>query len=124
MFEVVRRMLPNQIDDRHFSPAGIMQIGETVAQARAEMQQSARRFLGQPRVPIGGSGDDTLEEAQNAAHLRDLIERGHEVDFRSAWIGEASVDAAGEQRAYQAFSAVHATFHSRKSVAFDFSFEE
>ena len=74
-------MLPHQIYQWHLRPAGIVQIRKAIAQARAEMKQSARRFLRHSGVAVGRSGDDALEQAKNATHFADPVERRDDVYF-------------------------------------------
>jgi hypothetical protein len=74
-------MLPHQIYKRHLRPARIVQIRKAIAQARTEMKQSACRFLRHAGVAVGRSGDDALEEAENATHFADPVERGDDVYF-------------------------------------------
>jgi len=45
------------------------------------MKQSACRFLRHAGVAVGRSGDDALEEAENATHFADPVERGDDVYF-------------------------------------------
>jgi hypothetical protein len=42
--------------------------------------------------------DNPFEEAENATHLRDSVKGGDDVDFRGAWVREASFNAASHQR--------------------------
>ena len=93
---MVRRVLPDQVDDWHLRPACIVQIGEAIAQARSEMKQRARRFLNHARISIGGACDHALEETENATHFLNLIERGDDMDFRCTWIRKADLDASGQ----------------------------
>jgi hypothetical protein len=104
---MVSRVLPHQIDNRNLRPAGVVQIRESIAQARAEVKQSACRFLGHAGVAVGSSGDDTFKEAEDATHFRNLVKRGDNVNLRRAGVGEAGSNAACYQRADQTFSAVH-----------------
>jgi hypothetical protein len=60
-----------------------------------------------PGVAVGSTGGDTLEQRQHRAHPVDAVERGDEMHFRRAGIGEARVDTAGDQRANQHLGAGH-----------------
>src|SRR5690349_23487654 len=71
------------------------------------MQQGAGRLLGDAAVTVRHAGHRTLEETENGAHAVDLVERGDEVHFRRARIGETNLDAAVHQRADKALCAVH-----------------
>ena len=107
MAQVIRGMLANHVDHRYLSPAGVVEICQAIAEARAEMQKSARWFPGHPRVTVGRAGDDSLKKTQNAAHVRDLVKRGDQMNFRRAGVGEAGVDAARGQGANQIFGSIH-----------------
>ena len=71
------------------------------------MQQGGRRAPCHAPVPVGGAGDDPLEQAEDAAHGRHVVERGDEVHLRGARIGEADVDAGVDQCREQRAGAVH-----------------
>ncbi len=87
--------------------AGVVEIGEAVGEAGPAVQQRRRGLAGHPRIAVGGAGGHALEEAEDAAHAGDAVERRDEVHLAGAGIGEAGVDAAGEQGADEAFGAVH-----------------
>jgi hypothetical protein len=67
-------MLAYDVDDRHLRSARIVQIGKTVSEARAKMQQGARWFSRHSRISVGGARHDALKKAQYAPHLRDMVE--------------------------------------------------
>ena len=69
----------DHIHDARMGLLGVVKIGQTVGQTRAEMQQRRGRTLGDPPVAIGRTGDHALEEAQHAAHALDAIECRHEM---------------------------------------------
>jgi hypothetical protein len=61
-------------------PERVVQIREAIAQAWAEMKQSARRFLRHSGVAVGRSGDDALKQAKNATRF-DPVQRRDDVYF-------------------------------------------
>ena len=81
--------------------ARVVQVGQTVGHARAEVQQRRGRLVRHPRVPVRGAGHHALEQAEHAAHLRDRVKRGDEVHLRGARVAEAHVHAAVHERAKQ-----------------------
>ena len=99
MLQMIGRMLAHQIDDGYLSPARIVQIRETIPETGAEMQEGARGFFSHARVAIGGSGGNTFEETKRATYLLDSVKRSDQMNFRSARVCKAGVDASGEQRA-------------------------
>ena len=88
-----------------------MEVGDPVAEPGAEVQKGRGRLSRHAAVAVGGSGRDTLEEAKHRAHALDLVEGRDEMHFRGAGIGEGDIDAAGQERAHQAFGTVHPLFH-------------
>jgi hypothetical protein len=82
-------MLPNEIDDRDLCARSVVQIGDAVAESRAEVKKRARWFASHARIAIGRTGDHTLKQTQNTAYFRDSIEGRDEVNLRSAGICEA-----------------------------------
>ena len=104
---MVGRLVADDVDQRHAGAAGVVEVGEAVGEAGTAMQERRRRLAGHPRVAVGGAGGDALEEGEDAMDARHAVERGDEVHLAGAGIGEAGVDAAGEQRAGEAFGAVH-----------------
>ncbi len=100
-------MIADDIDDGNIGPAGVVKIGKPVGQTRPQMQQRARRPAGHPPVAIGGTGHHALEQAEDAAHPLHPVEGSHEMHLRGAGIGEAHIDATGDQGADETFSSVH-----------------
>ena len=84
-----------------------MQIGQAVAESWPQMQKRCRWPVEHTPVAIRRARDHPLKERQYAAHALDLIERGDEVHLRGSRIGEAHVHPTANQRAHQAFCAVH-----------------
>ena len=76
---VVGGVVADEVDDRRAGPAGVVEVRGAVAETRPEVQQRGRGALRHAAVPIGGAGDDALEEGQDGAHLRDGVELGDEV---------------------------------------------
>jgi hypothetical protein len=66
-------VLTNNIDDWYLSPAGVVQVGEPIAQARPEMKKRTSRLLHHARVSIGGSGHNSFEKAEHAPHFGDSV---------------------------------------------------
>jgi hypothetical protein len=87
--------------------ARLVEICQAIAKPRAEMQKSARRSPGHPRIAVGRAGDDSLKKTQHAPYFRDPVKRGDQMNFRRAGIGEAGVNSAGDQRADQIFGSIH-----------------
>ena len=90
-------VLADEVDDWHLGPAGIVQVRQAVGEAGAEMHQGARRLFSHPRIAVSGSGDDAFEEPEHTAYFRYAVQRGDNVNFRSARVCETSVDASGDQ---------------------------
>ncbi len=76
---VVRGVVADDVDDRRVRLAGVVQVGEAVAQPRPEVEQRRRGAAGHAGVAVGGAGGDALEERQHAPHLGHVVEGGDEV---------------------------------------------
>src|SRR5438552_17748448 len=100
-------MLANDIDDARCGLLGIVQIGDAVAETRAEMQQGAGRRALHSVVAVGSAGHDTFEQSKNTAHAVDPVERRDKMHFRRSGIGETDIDTAADQGPHQAFRTVH-----------------
>ena len=85
----------------------VVQVGEAVAEAGPEMEQRRGRLVGHAGIAVRGAGRAALEQAQDAAHAVDAVERGHEMHLGRAGIGEGDLDAARDQGAHEALGAVH-----------------
>ena len=105
--DVIDRVIADDVDNRRRRPARIVQIGEAVGEAGAEMQQRRGRLAGDPAVAVGGAGRDALEQAQHAAQTRIGVERADQMHLGSAGIGEANLDATIDQRLRECLRAVH-----------------
>ena len=66
-------------DHRGPGPAGVVQVGQAVGQARPEVQEHGCGLAGDPGVAVGGAGGDALEQRQHPAHLRHRNQRADEV---------------------------------------------
>jgi hypothetical protein len=100
-------VLANEVDNGHACPACIVQIRETVAETRAEMQEGAGGFFSHARIAVGGSGDNAFEETEHAAYFRHSVKRSDEVNFRSAGVREAHFNPSSYQGANQTLCTIH-----------------
>ena len=107
VLQVVAGMIAHQIDDRRAGAPGVVQVGQPVGQPRPEVQQGCRRLVGHPRIAIRRAGDHAFEQAEHAAHPRLAVERCDEMHFGGAGVGEAGIDAAGQQGVAECVGAVH-----------------
>ena len=106
VLDVVGGVVADDVDHGHPALARVVQVGESVAQAAAEMQQGRGRFAGHACVAIGRARGDALEEAEHGAHFRRAVERGDEMHLRGAGIAEADRDAGIHEGAHQGVGAV------------------
>ena len=53
MPQMICGVLADEVNDRHVSPACIVQIREAVPETRAEMQECACGFFGHARIAVG-----------------------------------------------------------------------
>ena len=71
------------------------------------MEERRCRLVAHPVIAVCGAGHDALEQAEHAAHAVDPVERGDKMHLRRARVGKTHLDPAADQRAHQAFRAVH-----------------
>ena len=82
--DVIGRVLADDVDDAGRCLLGVVQVGDAVAEAGAEMQQRRGRRALHAVVAVGGAGHHAFEQTEHAAHAVDAIECGNEVHFRGA----------------------------------------
>ena len=104
---VVGGVVADDVDHWRARAACIVHIGQAIGETRSAVQQGRCGFAGHSRVAVGAAGDHGLGHPQNATDAFDLVERRDEMHFGCARIGKAGIDAAGDQRSDEAFSAVH-----------------
>ena len=88
----------DDIDDGRIGPARVVQHGDAIAEAAANMQEREGRRARHARIAVRGARDDVLLQAQDGTHLvghPDFIDQLH---LRRAGIGEACRDARIHQR--------------------------
>ena len=106
--QMICRMLAHEVDERDFRTSCIVEIGETIAEARSEMKQSACRFAGHPCVAVCCTRSHTFKKPEHATHLGNSVERGNNVYFGGAGVRKTGIHAPSHQRPYQAFRSIHA----------------
>ena len=104
---VIGRVFTHHIDDGGGGTAGVVEIGKAIAQPRAQMQQGCRGLAGHAAIAVSRARYHTFEQAEHRADAVDAVQRGHEVHFRRAGIGEADFHAAIDEGLHQAFRTVH-----------------
>ncbi len=107
VLDVIGRVLAHHVDDARIGLLGVVQIGEPVGEAGAEMEQGRGRFPSHPVIAVGGPRQHPFEEPQHAAHARHLVEGGHEMHLGRARVGEADIDPSRQQGSHEALGAVH-----------------
>ena len=104
---MIDRMVADDIDDRGLRLMGVVQIGEAVREARTEMQKRCGRLIHHASIAIGGPRYHAFEQAEDAAHPVDPVERCDEMHLRGSGIAETNLDAAGYQRPHKTFGSIH-----------------
>ena len=89
--QVVGGVVAHDVHDRRPGPAGVVQVGDPVAEARPQVQQRGRRATRHPAVAVGRPGDDSLEEPEDGPHLGHVVEGGDEMHLRRPRVHEADV---------------------------------
>jgi hypothetical protein len=90
-------VIADHIDEGNVRTSRIVKIGETIAESGSEVEERHRGLARHSGVTIGGTGNDTFKEAQDAAHARLRVERGDEVHLTGARVAKTDFDAIGVQ---------------------------
>jgi hypothetical protein len=116
---VVARLVADDIDHGRMRAARIVHIGDAVGETRPAVEQRRRRLAGHAAVAVGRAGHHGFGHAEDAAHALDLVQRGDEMHFGGAGVGKTGIHAAGEQRADEAFGAIHGgnPFECEKAIS-------
>ena len=75
------------------------------------MQKGRGHAAGHAIVAVRRARGAAFEEAQDAAHLRMVVERGDEMHLGGAGVGETDLNARGEKGFHQRLRAVHLSPH-------------
>ncbi len=95
---VIRGVVADDVDQRRAGTPRVVQIREPVAEPGPEVQERGGRAVGHAPEPVGSTGGHAFEQREHRAHLRHVVERGHEMHLGRAGVGEAGVDAIGDER--------------------------
>ena len=110
MFDVIGRVFADDVNHRGVGLAGVVQVGNGIAEPGAKMQQCRCRLSRHSRVAVCRAGHHALEQAQQAIHAIDLVQGGDEMHLRCAGVCETDIHATIDQCPYQAFGTIHSTF--------------
>ena len=106
VFHVVGGVVAHNVQHRHLALAGVVQVGQAVAQPAAQMQQGGGGLVGHARVAVGGAGGDSLEQGKHRPHLGLVVQGRHKVHFTGAGVAEANLNTGVHQGFHQGLSAV------------------
>jgi hypothetical protein len=105
-------MLPDDIDKRRMGAPGIVEIGDAVAETRAEMEQGHGRFSLHPAESVSRAGADAFEESENGLDACYPVKGGNDGKLGCARIGETYLDPTVDGSLDKRFSSVHLIFTS------------
>jgi hypothetical protein len=105
--DVVGGVLADDVDDAGAGLLGVVEVGDAVGEAGAEVEKGRGGPAGHAVIAVRGAGDAAFEEAERTAHAGDCVEGRHEVHLGGAGVGETDVDTTRQQRADEAFGSVH-----------------
>ena len=100
------RMISNEVDQWRTGAAGIVEVGDSVTQPGAQVQQGRRGFAGHAPITVGRARAHAFEEPEHGAHARDRIDALHHMHLRGAGIRETRVHSLVEQRADEALRTI------------------
>ena len=109
---VIGGVLANHVDHRAAGLAGIVEVGEAIAEAGAEVQQSHCRFIGHAPITISRAGHHAFEQAEYRAHPVLTIDRCNQLHLRRAGVGKADLYAASVKRLDKGLCTVHVCYSS------------
>ncbi|KAG1529950.1 hypothetical protein G6F50_017649 [Rhizopus delemar] len=81
VLDVIGRVVTHDVDHGGAGALGVVQVGQAIAQARAQVQQRGGRLVGHARVAVGRARHHAFEQAQHATHLGLAIQRRDKVQF-------------------------------------------
>jgi hypothetical protein len=88
----------HDVHDGRARLAGIVEVGESVGEARPEVQERGGGTAGQAGVTVGRSRTNAFVQAEHTAHFRHAVQGSDALHLTGAWVHEANVDTVGEKR--------------------------
>ena len=122
VLHVIGGVVADNVHHRHLAFAGVVQVGQAIAQAAAQVQQRSCRLVGHAGVAVGGTGGYAFKQGQHGAHFGFAVQRGHKVHLAGAGVGKADFNAGIDQSFHQGLGAVWHVL-SPDPVGFLFSFD-
>jgi hypothetical protein len=74
-------VLADDIDDARMRLLGVVQVGEPIGEAGAEMEERRGRRALHAEIAIGRARYHTFKQAEHAAHALDPVKRRDEMHF-------------------------------------------
>ena len=90
--DMPRGMIAHNIDNGRTGPLCVVQVGNTVGQARAQMQKGHGRYPLHPRVSVRSTRTDALEESEHRPDCGVASECGRYGQLRRPCIGKTGID--------------------------------
>jgi hypothetical protein len=107
MLQMVASVVANDVDKGGLGTAGIMQVGNAIAQARAKMQQGSGGATCHASITISRARANALKQAENGPHLWHVVYGGHKVHFGCAGVGKTDVDTPVSEGLDEGLGSVH-----------------
>ena len=104
---VIGRVIADDIDERGLRAPRIVQVGETIGEARPEMEERRSGLFGDAAIAVRHAGHRAFEQAEDRSHTVHLVEGGDEMHLRGAGVRETDFHTGIHQRAHKAFRTVH-----------------
>ncbi len=104
---VVGRVVPDDVHDGGVGAARVVKVRQSVRHSGAEMKQRRGRLSGDTRVPVRGTGDGALEQAEYRTHLGNGIECGNKMHLGRSGIAEAHLDTRVDQALDKRLCTIH-----------------
>ncbi len=96
-----------EVDDRSSCSSRVVQIGDAISKASAQVQQRCCGPARHAAKTVSGSRANTLKQAENSSHFGHGVDGVHEVHFGRTRIREANIDTALGERSQKAFGTSH-----------------
>ncbi len=100
-------MITDDHHHRRVRASRVVQVGEAVPEAGAEVQEGGSGRVAHACVPVGRARGSSLEEGEHPMHLRHRVEARDKVHLRRAGVGEHDVDTGRDETADHRFAADH-----------------
>jgi hypothetical protein len=104
---MISGLVADDIDDGYAGAPGVMEVRESIREAGSTVEERRRGLPGYPCIAVRRAGRNVFEQRQYTPYAWNAVQRRNEVHLTRSRVGKACIDVIGDERADQAFGAVH-----------------